>query len=622
MSINLEQFHQTFFEESFEGLDSMESGLLNLQAGTPDADTINTIFRAAHSIKGGSGTFGFGDVAKFTHVLETLLNEMRDGRRSATPEAVNLLLESVDCLREMLTAVRGKAAVNTARVADVQGRLEFMLSNGQPSAASQPPAVRAGTSNTDTVTATSGPRGWNIRFRPQSHLLKTGNDPLRIFRELDGMGSLKVEADLSTLPAFDQMDPESCYLAWSATLAGDAVETAVNELFDWVRDESEISISPVSTAAGSRPAPVAPAPDLRPAVVEAQATSTADVRTATRTPPASTEGTSIRVDIGKVDELINMVGELVITQNILRQVGENFDMSKLHRLTQALSELDRNTRELQESVMRIRMLPISFAFNRVPRLVHDLSTKLGKKVDLKMTGESTELDKTVMERIVDPLVHLVRNTCDHGIEMPEVRRAAGKPETGTLTLSAYHKGGSVVIEIADDGAGLNKEKILRKAIERGLVKPDATMTDDDIYGLIFLPGFSTADVVSDVSGRGVGMDVVRKNIQALGGGVEIASEPGKGAKFTVRLPLTLAIMDGQSVAVGKEFYIVPLVSIIVSTIVKNDHVSTMANGAEVFRFRDEYLPLIRLYELYSATPRTTNIQEGLMVVVEGDGKRA
>jgi two-component system chemotaxis sensor kinase CheA len=254
--------------------------------------------------------------------------------------------------------------------------------------------------------------------------------------------------------------------------------------------------------------------------------------------------------------------------------------------------------------------------------VHDLSSKLGKQVELKMSGESTELDKTVMERIVDPLVHLVRNTCDHGIEMPDARRAAGKPETGTLTLSACHKGGNVVIEIADDGAGLNQEKILKKARERGLVKPDQQLTADEIHDLIFLPGFSTAEQVSDVSGRGVGMDVVRKNIQGLGGNVEIFSVPGKGARFTVRLPLTLAIMDGQSVAVGKEYYIVPLVSIIVSTIVRNEHVSTMANGGEVFKFRDEYLPLMRLYDLYGATPRTTDISQGLMVVVEGDGRRA
>jgi two-component system chemotaxis sensor kinase CheA len=616
MGIDLEQFHQTFFEESFEGLDVMESGLLNLQGGgAADLDAINTIFRAAHSIKGGSGTFGFAEVAKLTHVLETLLNEMRDGRRAVTSAAINLLLESVDCLREMLSAVRAKAPVNAGRIADVQARLEAMLAS-QSGVGSLASGVRA--TAPDAGLQPSAAKGWRIRFRPRPHLFLTGNDPLRILRELDALGAVTTETDVAKLPAFTALDPESCYLAWQVTLQGDAPQAAVHELFDWVRDDSDLDISRLSGADGQQT--TTPTPDSRQPAPDACGTAAAEARTAART--ASGEGTSIRVDTAKVDALINMVGELVITQNILRQIGENFEITKLHRLTQALAELDRNTRELQESVMRIRMLPISFAFNRVPRLVHDLSTKLGKKVELKMSGEGTELDKTVMERIVDPLVHLVRNTCDHGIEMPEVRRAAGKPETGTLTLSACHKGGNVVIEIADDGAGLNKDKILRKAVERGLVKPDANMSDEDIYGLIFLPGFSTADQVSDVSGRGVGMDVVRKNIQGLGGGVEIASEPGKGAKFTVRLPLTLAIMDGQSVAVGTEFYIVPLVSIIVSTIVKNEHVSTMANGAEVFRFRDEYLPLIRLYELYSAAPRTTNIQEGLMVVVEGDGKRA
>jgi two-component system chemotaxis sensor kinase CheA len=619
MSINLEQFHQTFFEESFEGLDSMETGLLNLQAGGMDADTINTIFRAAHSIKGGSGTFGFNDVAKFTHVLETLLNEMRDGRRAVTPDAVNLLLQSVDVLREMLTAVRGKAAINHARVSDIHGQLEKMLVAGS---AAGTPSVAA------VKTQAPGTQDWNISFRPQSHLLKTGNDPLRIFRELGEHGSIKINADLSQLPAFDKLDPESCYLGWNLTLESMAAESTINEAFDWVREESALSITStkpaatVAVASDSSPSPLTEAAAM-PEGDAASATTVANVAEARATTRASAgETASIRVDISKVDELINMVGELVITQNILGQIGQNFDMSKLHRLTQALTELDRNTRELQESVMRIRMLPISFAFNRVPRLVHDLSTKLGKKVELKMSGESTELDKTVMERIVDPLVHLVRNTCDHGIEMPDVRRAAGKPETGTLTLSACHKGGSVVIEIADDGAGLNEERILKKARERGLVKPDQHLSPEEIHDLIFLPGFSTAEVVSDVSGRGVGMDVVRKNIQGLGGNVEIFSEPGKGARFTVRLPLTLAIMDGQSVAVGKEFYIVPLVSIIVSTIVKNEHVSTMANGGEVFKFRDEYLPLMRLYNLYGAAPRTTDISQGLMVVVEGDGRRA
>jgi two-component system chemotaxis sensor kinase CheA len=623
MTINMEQFHQTFFEESFEGLDSMESGLLNLQAGGTDADTINTIFRAAHSIKGGSGTFGFGEVAGFTHVLETLLNEMRDGRRPVTPEAVNLLLESVDVLREILGAVRAKAPIDSARTDEVQSRLEAVLASRESGVKGSRESTASGLPTPDSRLATAGPHGWLIHFRPKPHLFKTGNDPLRIFRELDGLGTLAVECDLSALPAFESLDPESCRLGWSLALAGPVERCALDETFAWVADDVELEITEsrggLQTANsppgdGSCQAATRESPERR---AGADRRSDIDRRTGL---PADTA--SIRVDTAKVDALINMVGELVITQNILRQIGENFEMSKIHKLTQALAELDRNTRELQESVMRIRMLPISFAFNRVPRLVHDLSTKLGKKVELKMSGENTELDKTVLERIVDPLVHLVRNTCDHGIEMPDKRATAGKPETGVLMLSACHQGGNVVIEVADDGAGLDRDKILKKARERGLVKPDAELEDAAIHDLIFLPGFSTADRVSDVSGRGVGMDVVRKNVQALGGSVEVASEPGQGAKFTVRLPLTLAIMDGQSVSVGSEFYIVPLVSIIVSTIVKNEQVSTVANGAEVFRFRDEYLPLIRLYELYGASPRTTDIQEGLMVVVEGDGKRA
>lgn len=598
MAINLEQFHQTFFEESFEGLDSMESGLLNLQAGGMDDDTINTIFRAAHSIKGGSGTFGFNDVAKFTHVLETLLNEMRDGRRAVTPEGVNLLLESVDCLREMLTAVRAKVPANQERVADMQARLETMLgSTATPSAsvavALVPSAIGA---------------GWTIRFQPKIHLFTTGNDPLRIIRELSTLGELSVVADIAPLPEFDEMNPESSYIGWMLTLHGDVPLAAVNELFDWVRDDSDLEIAAL---AGVR----SDAPERR----ENNDRRTSEER---RVPTAAGEGSSIRVDISKVDALINMVGELVITQNILKQLGENFDISRLHKLKQGLSDLERNTREMQESVMRIRMLPISFAFNRVPRLVHDLSTKLGKKVELKMTGEGTELDKTVLERIVDPLIHLVRNSLDHGIETPDIRKAQGKPETGTITLSAFHKGGNIVIEIVDDGAGLNKGRILSKAIERGLVKSDEVLADERIYELIFLPGFSTAEVVSDVSGRGVGMDVVRKNVQFLGGTIEIASTPGKGSRFTVRLPLTLAIMEGQSAAVGNEFYIVPLISIIVSTQVKPGQVNVLAGKGEMFRFRDEVLPVLRLHELFGAQPRTRVLTEGLLMVVEGDGKRA
>lgn len=590
----MEQFHQTFFEESFEGLDAMESNLLELQSGNSDPEVINTIFRAAHSIKGGSATFGFNEVAKFTHVLETLLNEMREGQRAATPQAVNLLLESVDVLREMLTAVRGKQPIDTAQANATQQQLEILLDS-----------AAAPVTSSSTLKASTSAAGWQIRFRPKPHLFMSGNDPLRILRELGQLGEMHIDVDYSALPGFNNFDTETSYLGWLLLLTTPRSKEEITEVFAWVEEDADLTIEPLA----AQP-------------LETVARQGGDRRVSDERRAAGVESTSIRVDISKVDMLINMVGELVINQNILQQIGEHFETNKLDLLQRALGDLARNTRELQESVMRIRMLPINVAFNRFPRLVHDVSQKLSKKIELKMSGEGTELDKTVLEKIVDPLVHLVRNSMDHGIETPEIRRTLGKPETGTLLLSACHKGGNIVIEISDDGAGLNKAKIVKKAVERGLIKATDHLSDDQIHELIFLPGFSTVEQVSDLSGRGVGMDVVRKNISSLGGSVEIRSESGKGSRFTIRLPLTLAIVDGQSAAVGNEFYIVPLVSIIVSTQVKSGQVSLVAGRGEVFHFRDEYLPVLRLHELFGAKPRDRDIHAGLLVIVEGDGKRA
>jgi two-component system, chemotaxis family, sensor kinase CheA len=306
---------------------------------------------------------------------------------------------------------------------------------------------------------------------------------------------------------------------------------------------------------------------------------------------------------------------------MLSGFADGIGPGELDRLRQGLSQLARNTRELQESVMQIRMLPISFAFNRFPRLVHDLSRKLGKKVQLKLTGENTELDKTVLEKIGDPLVHLVRNALDHGLEIPERRAAAGKPETGTLELSAFHEGGNIIIEVRDDGAGLNKAKILSKARERGLVPADQELTDEQIDNLIFMPGFSTADQISDVSGRGVGMDVVRRNINDLGGYVQISSKEGRGSTIRIRLPLTLAILDGQLVRVGKEVYIISLLAIVETIQVSRDRVNTLAGRTEVFRLRDEYLPVVKLCDQFGVEPDSRRAEDGLLVVVEADGTR-
>lgn len=626
MSIDMRQFHQTFFEESFEGLDIMETELLNLDVGATDIDVINTIFRAAHSIKGGSGTFGFNNVAEFTHVAETLLDEMRDGTRPVTQNAVDILLKSVDIIRGMLTALRDEGEMDAGEVAAVKAELDALLGGD---------AVEASVSSAGTGQQGDNASGWKIKFKPHTEMLRTGNDPVRMLRALAELGELDVEANISELPSFNDLTPEDSFLSWTMTLTGEGVSEAdIQEVFEWVDDECDLEVSALSASAGEKddsPAPVAvsaPAPvaaDIKPVA----ATAEADVTAARNSKPAkSTETTSIRVDIDKVDEIINLVGELVITQSMLGQMGSDFeetqaiDTVRLEKLREGLGQLERNTRELQESVMRIRMLPISFVFSRMPRLVHDLSSKLNKKVELIITGEQTELDKTVMEKIGDPMVHLVRNALDHGLESPEKRRAAGKPETGKLNLNAYHQGGNIVIEIFDNGAGLNREKIRKKAIERGVISAEDNLTDEMIQDMIFHPGFSTADQVSDVSGRGVGMDVVRKNIKALGGNVEVKSEEGVGAKFTIRLPLTLAILDGQLVRVGNDTYVFPLISIIESIQVKPEQVNAVAGKAELYKLRNEYIPIIRAHRIFGMPEENKDLAGRLMVVVEGDGHRA
>ena len=611
MAIDMSQFLDTFYEESFEGLDIMESELLNLDEGDADSETINTIFRAAHSIKGGSGTFGLNAVAEFTHILETLLDEMRDGRREPTEEANNTMLASVDVLRGMLTALRDNMDLEVDRIAATQKDLETLLNNGSPS------VDTVASESTPTTVGETSVVGWDIVFKPHTNLFATGNDPVRIIRELETLGELLIDLDDSRLPPFEEMSPEECYLGWTAKLTGNVDRGAIEEVFSWVEDECDLEITPVKNETSE----AVKGPTALPAADERR--TSGDRRTGERRTKSggAAESSSIRVGIDKVDSVINLVGELVITQSMLSTLGEDFDTKNLNRLIEGLDQLELNTRQLQEEVMRMRMMPISFAFQRFPRLVHDYSQKNGKKIELLMTGEQTELDKTVMEKIGDPLTHLVRNSLDHGLETPEERIASGKPEMGTINLNAYHQGGNIVIEIRDDGRGLNSEKIRAKAIEKGLIEEGARLEQEKIYELIMLPGFSTADVISDVSGRGVGMDVVVKNIQALSGKIEVSSEAGKGSVFTIRLPLTLAILDGQTVAVGKEDYIVPLVSIIESIQLKPEMLNAVVGKGETFKLRNEHLPIIRLHKIFNAEPVNIELTEGLLVVVEGEGKK-
>ncbi|MDP1770677.1 MAG: chemotaxis protein CheA [Methylobacter sp.] len=645
MSIDMSQFHQVFFEECFEGLEAMESGLLTLDMGDIDSEIINTIFRGAHSIKGGSGTFGFTVVAEYTHIMETLLDEMRDGRRQVTQPAVDVLLGSVDCLREMLTAIQNEQDVNNASVAKHKTALEVVLNGGAVAEESAPPVEQESIS--EEVVANIVPdmpeeepveaqeQGWKIAFCPYLDLLKTGNDPVRLFRELNELGDLTTVANIQDVPGFYEIDPEECNISWDLKVVGDISADEIREIFNWVEGDCEMEVQPLAKAAKPAPAvkeidpepaaitPTNPAP--KPAEVKAKVTTEtkkSDTQDSENEAAKTTaKASSIRVDTDKIDTLINMVGEVVITQSMLGLVGENFSMDKVGQLKRGLAQLERHTRDLQQSVMNIRMLPISFVFSRFPRLVHDISSKLDKKIVLKLVGENTEVDKAVVELINDPLVHLIRNSLDHGIEMPADRVAAGKPETGTIELRAYHRGGHIVIEIIDDGRGLNKDKLLAKAIEKGLIEENNLLTEKQIFELIFMPGFSTAEQLTDISGRGVGMDVVRRNIQSLGGNIEIISELGKGTTIAIHLPLTLAILDGQSVAVGDETYIVPLVSIIESINITERMLNKVAGKGETFRLRNEYLPVIRMrniFNVHSGNP--TKSKEGVLVVVEGQGE--
>jgi len=641
MSIDMSQFYQTFFDESFEGLETMESGLLGLDVGAADEETVNTIFRAAHSIKGGSATFGFTAVAEFTHVMETLLDEMRAGDRMVTEHAVDLLLQSVDCLREMLTAVQNEDAVDSERVSNVQKDLEILLNGDESSAAQTENTVEVVSENSNNVST-----GWIVEFKPFDYLLKTGNDPVRLFRELSLLGEYTTTVNAENLPLFNDFDPELSYLSWTVELVGDITVESINEIFEWVDDDCELIVTAISSQDeevvvdidASAPEQFSQeveeetevSPIVENNVQELKPENAPEAKTTPAPAPApdkrgakkpSVDQGSIRVGIDKVDALINMVGELVITQSMLSQLGENLTQEKLEKMQDGLAQLERNTRELQESVMRIRMLPISFAFQRFPRMVRDLSHKLGKEIDLRLLGEQTELDKTVMEKIGDPLVHLVRNSIDHGIEMPDERQAAGKPRMGVVELNAFHQGGNIVIEIDDDGKGIDKEVIRNKAIEKGVISENEVLSDEQIYDLIFAPGFSTAKEVSDVSGRGVGMDVVKRNIRELGGTIEVKSEKGVGSKITIRLPLTLAILDGQLIRVGGDTYIVPLVSIIESLQVRDEQVNGIAGQAELYKLRDDYVPIVRLHDVFTLKPDSEKLTDGLIVIVEGEGNQ-
>ena len=630
---DLSQFYQIFFEEAGENLDQMEQMLLNLNLETADDEELNGIFRCAHSVKGGAATFGFADVAELTHQMESLLDRLRRHELQPNAAMVDVLLESADASRGLLARHQAGGEGDAPPTADLVRRISELAAGGAVAPPAKPtPAqvVVAPAPSPKLASRADGVRDLQISIGPLDRP-EQADAIQELFRDIPGLGSIKAAAsersgvrvfDVETASTDDDLlDLFAFHVAREKVAiverSHESVETPAME--SSAADHVGFGFFDGSPGA---PAQVVLAQEVAvvQAIEPALAAKAAPGKAATAAAAAQPEAATIRVAISKVDQLINLVGELVITQAMLAQNSRALDPAVYQQLLTGLADLDRNTRDLQESVMSIRMIPMSIVFSRFPRMLRDLAGKLGKKVDFVTQGEATELDKGLVEKITDPLTHLVRNSCDHGVEMPADRVAAGKSETGTITLSASHQGGSIVIEVRDDGRGLSRPKILAKARERGIDVSDQ-MSDAEVWQLIFAPGFSTAAVVTDVSGRGVGMDVVKRNIAALNGTVEIDSAEGYGMKVSVRLPLTLAIMDGMSVGVGDEVYILPLSSVVESFQVKADAVSTVGQGSQLVKVRDEYMPVIELEKVFQIPRFDFERSSDIMVVVEAEGIR-
>lgn len=664
MTIDMSQFFQVFFDETEELLAEMEKLLLAIDVSSPDPEDLNAIFRAAHSIKGGAGTFGLTDLTDVTHVLESLLDKIRKGEMALSAEHVDAFLVAKDVLKMQLDGHRLHTPVDQDAVVDARMMLQSLSQGAAPKAASAASLDMASQAHAPAAGATR-------RFRIELPKL-TERDVEALMAELGLLGQISKAVrddgravftligeggadDIVAICSFI-MDPkdlniveEAAPRAMTAAEAKAAQEEAQGYGFfeplettaekaaaaKAVQEEKqgygffepfetpamrEATAAAANAAPAQASAPVAPASAQDAGGAAAAEKKTMAKREADKAAHNS-ESTSIRVGIEKVDQLINLVGELVITQAMIEQRTGSLDPMLHERLLNSVSQLTRNTRDLQEAVMSIRMMPMDYVFSRFPRMVRDLASKLGKRIEFVTHGAATELDKGLIERIVDPLTHLVRNSIDHGIEMPEVRKAAGKGETGKLSLSAGHQGGNIVIEVTDDGGGLNREKILAKAKSQGLPVTD-NMPDSEVWQLIFAPGFSTAEIVTDVSGRGVGMDVVKRNISAMGGVVDIRSAKGFGTTISISLPLTLAILDGMSIKVGEEVYILPLGYVVESLQPAPEDVKEISGQGRVIKVRGDYLPLIPLYQMFGIEPRFTDPSLGIVVILESDGKKA
>lgn len=610
MSVDMNQFHTVFFEESQEHLQTMEELLLNISTDAPDAEDLNSIFRAAHSIKGGSGIFGFDALTGLTHVMETILDRARNNELELTTDIVDVLLATTDTLGDILQAYQDESEINWLQIEESKAALESILSaeDGESASAELPPAADI-IEQDDSFGFFDDAPG-----QPEAEIVTQDDDSFGFFDDAPGQPQQATNSSEEDdgFGFFDDAPGQS----QADTTASETKHDENDGSFGFftepkpaqpIKDEDAYGFfdqekSSATTPTNKPPARAAKPPAKKPA------------KTATKN-----DASSIRVETTKIDTVVNLVGEMVITQSILSMIGDDVEGNTGEKLSGAIDELSRNIREIQEAVMSMRMIPVSFVFNRFPRLVRDLAKTLDKKIDLIIEGGETEVDKSMIEKLADPLTHLVRNSLDHGIEPLEKRLAAGKPETGTVVLKAEQRGGNILISIQDDGGGLNRDKILEKALSNGL-DVDPKMPDEDIWQLIFAPGFSTAEAVTDVSGRGVGMDVVRKNLEAIQGGIDIVSVGGQGSTFTIRLPLTLAIIDGMCVSVGSETYIIPLLNIIESLQPKPEQIKTLANDTMLWS-RDQYWPLISLREQMQIDEPGKSIENSIIVLVEIGKKR-
>jgi two-component system, chemotaxis family, sensor kinase CheA len=618
--VDLSRFRDTFFEEAAEHTATIEQSLLAVEEAADQRDVLDAIFRAAHSIKGASGVFGLTAVMQFTHGLESVLDRLREGTLACDRSTIDLLLSANDVLKHLLDAAQANEAPPES-MTPVLAALNALVGA---------PETHAGNAQGDSSKSQAHAHGVIIRFRPSADILRQGLDPLVLFRELSELGELtSVTLETNGLPDLGAFDPETCYLYWTIVLHTTATVSAVRDVFLFAEDGAELDVQPLDQPAASTSDSAAPS-----AAASIAASTAAPTVTPTAPPPAaeerrtpgdrrrSLEGASLRVPTQKVDRLIDLVGEIAIAQSIVTNLIDSFTPGRLGQLRDAVAFLERNTRELQERVMGIRMVPIGGVFSRFPRLVRDVAAGLAKDVRVEMIGEDTELDKVVVERIGDPLTHLVRNAVDHGLEPPDARVAAGKPAEGLIRLGAYTRGGAVVIEVEDDGRGLDTERIRAKALAQGLITASQNLTTEALHQLIFEPGFSTAAAVSDLSGRGVGMDVVKRNVEELNGTVTVDSRPGRGTCVRISLPLTLAIMDGQSLAIGNTVYVLPLTAIVESLRPKRGDVTTVLGTGEVVRVRGDAVPLVRLHRCFGVTPTHVDPCDGIVVLVEHRGRRA